>query len=117
LEIVWLSHPASRHSANLAANPGAAIAVYDSRQEWTGPDRGLQVFGTAGERKESTAHAYERRFPAARDRRTAAYRFYGLQPSRMKLFDEAELGPGTFVTVTVQNGAVAWESTEVYRSG
>jgi hypothetical protein len=115
-EIVWLSDPGARHSANLAANPTAAVAVYDSGQAWGAADRGIQVFGSAGELEEGTSLAYERRFPAFESGRFGSYRFYVLRPSRMKLFDETALGAGTFVTATVDAGSLAWESTEVYRS-
>jgi hypothetical protein len=33
----------------------------------------------------------------------------------MKIFDEAALGGGVFVTAAVRNGRVAWKRTEVYR--
>jgi uncharacterized protein YhbP (UPF0306 family) len=115
-EIVWLSEPGARHSANLAANPSASVAVYDSRQSWGRADRGIQLFGSARELEEATSPAYERRFPAFRASRFASYRFYVLRPSRLKLFDETELGAATFVTARVEDGSLAWESTEVYRS-
>jgi uncharacterized protein len=115
-EIVWLSDPDARHSANLAANPTAAVTVYDSGQAWGGADRGIQLFGSAGELEQATSPAYELRFPAFESARFGSYRFYVLRPSRMKLFDETELGAGTFVTATVDDGSLAWESTEVYRS-
>jgi hypothetical protein len=44
----------------------------------------------------------------------SAYSFYRFRPRRMKLFDEAELGAGVFVTATVRSGRVVWERTEVY---
>src|SRR5260370_31549135 len=47
-DVVWMSDPQSRHSRNLLANPSAAVTVYDSHQTWGRPDRGIQLFGTAG---------------------------------------------------------------------
>jgi len=47
-EIFWISDPDARHSRNLAANSSAAITIYDSHQTWGRPDRGIQLFGTAG---------------------------------------------------------------------
>ena len=49
LELVWLSARRARHSRNIHANPFAAIAVCDSNQSWGSPDRGIQLFGAAGE--------------------------------------------------------------------
>jgi hypothetical protein len=45
LELFFLSHPRSQHCRNLLANPSTAVAVFSSSQQWTGPDRGLQLFG------------------------------------------------------------------------
>jgi uncharacterized protein len=122
LSCVWLSDPAARHSRNVRANPPAAIAVYDSRQSWGGSDRGIQLFGTAGE---ATGHAaaeaaatYSRRFPGYDPGDLAGYRFYRLQTARIKLFDETALGSGVFVTATVgPRGRLVWERTEIYRAG
>ncbi len=44
-----------------------------------------------------------------------AYRAYLFRPRRVKLFDEPELGAGTFVTARVRAaGELVWERTEVY---
>jgi uncharacterized protein YhbP (UPF0306 family) len=45
LVLYFLSHPSSTHCRNLATNPSIAIAVFSSRQIWSGPDQGLQLFG------------------------------------------------------------------------
>jgi uncharacterized protein YhbP (UPF0306 family) len=113
LRIVWLSEPQARHSRNLRANPSAAIAVYDSRQTWGKPDRGIQLFGSA---KPGTEYSiYSARFPEYE--RVAAYRVYELVPSRAKLFDEEALGAATFVTARLaRDGQLIWERTEVYDS-
>ena len=115
-EIVWLSDPASGHSRNLRRRPSAAITVYDSRQRWAEPDRGIQLFGSARELRGRDAEAAERtyalRFPAYEHGEHAEFRFYRLRPRRVKLFDETALGGGVFVTATVRGGALAWERTE-----
>jgi uncharacterized protein YhbP (UPF0306 family) len=118
-ELVWLSQPAARHSRNLRANPAAAIAVYDSSQSWEKPDRGIQLFGSAREVAAPAARpaerVYARRFPESAQADLSPYRFYRFRPSRMKLFDEAALGAGVFVTATVRSGGrIAWERTEIY---
>jgi uncharacterized protein YhbP (UPF0306 family) len=118
-ELVWLSEPAARHSRNLRANSTAAIAVYDSSQSWEKPDRGIQLFGSAREVAAPAARpaerVYARRFPESAQADLSPYRFYRFRPSRMKLFDEAALGAGVFVTATVRSGGrIAWERTEIY---
>jgi len=118
-DLFWLSDPQAQHSRNLRANPTAAIAVYDSMQSWGGPDRGIQLFGSAREIRGSVARdaerAYATRFPAYEPGELSAYRVYRFRPRRMKVFDEAALGGGVFVTASVRRGRIAWERTEVYR--
>lgn len=115
LRIVWLSEPRARHSRNVRANPSAAIAVYDSRQTWGEPDRGIQLFGEARAGDEDVEAVYAARFSRYRVEGPAAYRFYELVPRRVKLFDERALGQGTFVTARVgSDGRLAWERTELY---
>jgi uncharacterized protein len=121
LEIVWLSEPRATHSRNLRANESAAVAVYDSTQTWGRPDRGIQLFGSAGEARGADADAarelYVARFPEFAGADLSAYRFYRFRPRRLKLYDEHELGTGTFVTARVGRQRLAWERTEIYHSG
>jgi uncharacterized protein YhbP (UPF0306 family) len=116
LELVWLSEPGSRHSRNLHENASAAIAVYDSGQAWGNPDRGIQLFGTAREVAGTgeVARVDAERFPDAAAADLSAYRFYRFRPREIKLFDEAELGSGVFVTAAVRSGRLTWMRTEVY---
>ena len=116
--VVWLSEPRARHSRNIRMNASAAISVYDSRQTWGKRDRGIQLFGNAREAAVGEAEeAYADRFPEYDASELAAYRFYVLQPQRLKLFDEGEFGTGVFVTARVAHGGrLAWERTEVYDS-
>jgi uncharacterized protein YhbP (UPF0306 family) len=117
--LFWLSDPHAQHSRNLRVNPSAAVAVYDSSQSWGRSDRGIQFFGSARELRGSVARdaqrTYSARFPAYEPDELSAYGFYRFRPGRMKIFDEAALGEGVFVTATVRNGRVAWKRTEVYR--
>ena len=120
-DIVWLSEPRARHSRNLRANGSVAIAVYDSAQTWSKPDRGIQLFGSAREvRGEDAAQAetlYAERFPDFAEADFGAYRIYFFSPGRLKLFDERTLGAGRFVTARLARGrGLAWERTEIYRS-
>jgi uncharacterized protein YhbP (UPF0306 family) len=119
-ECVWLSSSGARHSRNLAGNPTAAVAVYDSTQTFGDPDRGIQLIGSAREVNGGAADGAERfyaaRFDAYKPGALSEYRFYRFRPRRLKLFDERELGAGVFVTARVRTGGeVTWERTEVYR--
>src|SRR2546425_6965884 len=118
--IVWLSAPEARHSRNVRANPSAAIVVYDPTQKWGGPDRGIQLFGSARELRGSgareAARLYHRRFPDYDDSELSSYRFYRFRPKSMKLFHERALGGGVFVTARVDAaGQTTWVRTENYR--
>ena len=116
-ELVWLSDPRARHSRNIRANGSVAIAVYDSRQTWGRPDRGIQLFGSAREVEDDAAEAlYGARFPRYRSGELGAYRFYRFRPRRLKLFDERGLGAGRFVTARVTRDGLVWERTEIYRA-
>jgi uncharacterized protein YhbP (UPF0306 family) len=119
LELVWLSEPLSKHSRNVRAAGTAAVAVYDSNQSWGKPDRGIQLFGSASESDGAAAAdaetVYANRFPGHRQGDLNVYRFYVFHPSRLKLFDELELGAGRFVVASVDDsGRLSWERTDVY---
>jgi uncharacterized protein YhbP (UPF0306 family) len=122
LELVWLSERRAAHSRNIRVNPAVAIAVYDSRQTWGKPDRGIQLFGDALELKRPAAGDAEALYGGRfRDYRPddfgRGYAFYGFRTRRLKLFDEPALGSGVFVTARVGHGGVpTWEKTEVYRA-
>jgi uncharacterized protein YhbP (UPF0306 family) len=120
-DLVWLSERRAKHSRNIRANGSVAVAVYESEQTWGRPDRGIQLFGTARELDRASADdaeaLYAARFPDYQRAEMGAYRLYGFRPRRLKVFDEAELGTGVFVTARVAGGRrVAWERTEIYRS-
>jgi uncharacterized protein len=121
LDLVWLSEPRARHSRNIRANPSASVAVYSSEQHWGKADRGIQLFGTARELDRADAGdaeaLYAARFPDYQPDEMSAYRFYVLRPRGLKVFDEAELGAGVFVTARVgRDRRPVWERTEIYRS-
>ena len=116
LHLVWQSEPRATHSRNLRSNSSVAIAVYDSRQTWGKPDRGIQLFGRGREAPPEADEVYANRFPDFRSSDFEAYRLYELVPRRLKLFDERELGAATFVTARVAaDGRLTWERTEIYR--
>jgi uncharacterized protein YhbP (UPF0306 family) len=120
LNLVWISEPGAKHSRNVRAGGTVAIAVYDSNQSWGKQDRGVQLFGSAWEADAASAAdaetVYASRFPGYRRRGLGSYRLYVFHPSRLKLFDETEFGPGRFVIARVDDsGGLTWERAEVYR--
>jgi len=113
-DLYFLSHPASAHCRNLAANPSMAMAVFSSQQSWGGPDRGLQLFGSChqarGAQAKRAARSYGGRFrkyetwksrPKADDP-TREYRLYRFVPKHVKVFDEKAFGEAVFVRVRIE---------------
>jgi uncharacterized protein YhbP (UPF0306 family) len=112
LEFYFLSHPRSTHCRNVAANSSMAMAVFSSKQQWLGPDRGVQLFGTAIQAENTEAskaeELYAKRFSAYRNWRSAGlgeleseYRFYRFVALRLKVLDEVSLGDALFVSAAV----------------
>jgi uncharacterized protein YhbP (UPF0306 family) len=101
LEIFYLSYPDSLHSKNLLSNTTMGMTICDSKQEWGGHDRGVQLIGTCREAKGSLYHraesVYDKRFNkyarwkeefAKEKRGTFPMRFYRFVPRRAMLVDE-----------------------------
>ena len=116
-DVVWISDPDSRHSLNLKENPSAAVTIFDSHQTWGRPDRGIQLFGSAGMASgaaaEEAERAYSARFPYDPSQGDA-YPIYRFRPREVKLFYEAILGAGTLVTARVTRDGLTWARTEVF---
>lgn len=114
--LFWLSDPASQHSRNIRARPTTAVAVFESGV-WGEGDRGIQLFGSTRQLPRTDRAAaellYAARFPAAAESAVAGYRFYRFDARRVKLFDEAGLGSGVFVTAVVEGGGLVWHRTEI----
>jgi len=114
LGLYFLSHPSSLHCRNLSANSFMAMTVFSSSQQWVGPDRGLQLFGTCSQSRGSQARKaeqlYGRRFAAYSSWKTALkaddpareYRFYRFVVKKLKVLDEKEFGEAVFVSATVR---------------
>ena len=117
-DVFWASDPDSLHSRNLVRNSSAAVTIYDSRQTWGRPDRGIQLFGTggvAGGRAAKSAElAYSKRFSSYDPSMSESYPFYRFRPRSLKLFDERALAGGTLVTARVTRNGLAWLKTEVW---
>jgi uncharacterized protein YhbP (UPF0306 family) len=112
-EVIWISDPDSLHSRNLKRNSSAAVTIFASNQVWGKPDRGIQLFGTAGVAPQKAKQLYGRRFTDydAEADDLPAYRF---SPRTVKLFDERSLAPGTLVTARVTPSGLVWSKTEVW---
>jgi uncharacterized protein YhbP (UPF0306 family) len=106
LRLYFLSNPASLHCQNVARRPAMAVAVFDTRQPWGTPGKGLQLFGTgalaAGKAETRAREAYGTRFPLFREFSTSAgasqagpsfrlLRLYEFTLSRVKILDEEQL--------------------------
>ncbi len=116
--VYWISDPDSLHSRNLATNRSAAVTVYDSRQVWGRPDRGIHLFGTArlvsGRQAAEAERTYSRRFRDHDTTSLESLRFYRFHPRTLQLFDERSLDAGTLVTVKVTRDRMTWLRTEVW---
>jgi len=112
--VYWISDRDSLHSRNLVKNSSAAITIYASNQVWGKPDRGIQLFGTAGVAKGGeAAREYGRRFRDF-DASENDLLYYRFRPRLVKLFDERSLAPGTLVTARVTSDGLVWSKTEVW---
>jgi uncharacterized protein YhbP (UPF0306 family) len=114
LQLFVISDPRSQHSRNFELNQSAAVAVYNSEQQWQDLKAGLQMFGTcrAARKDEVTdaARLYEERFPAfgtyirslsGSDRNSINESFLMFETQVVKVFDEPAYGEETFYTVRV----------------
>lgn len=113
LRLHFLSHPGSLHCRNLSSNPSMAATVFPSRQQWTDPGQGVQLFGTgeqtSGSSEEEAERCYRRRFPTFENWKAALkvddparqYRFYRFDVTTVKILDEKNLGDAAFVRASV----------------
>jgi pyridoxine/pyridoxamine 5'-phosphate oxidase len=117
-EVFWISDPDSLHSRNLATNRTAGVSIYDSRQVWGRPDRGIHLFGAAGEVSRRQAaeaqRAYAARFRGYDTTALESLCFYRFHPRTLHLFDERSLDAGTLVTVKIAKDRLTWLRTEVW---
>jgi hypothetical protein len=113
-EVFWISDSDSIHSRNLVRNRSAAVTIYASNQVWGKPDRGIQLFGSAGvTRGREAAAVYGKRFEDF-DADSNDLPYYRFHPRTLKLFDERSLAPGTLVTARATSRGLAWTKTEVW---
>jgi uncharacterized protein YhbP (UPF0306 family) len=114
LGLYFLSHPSSTHCRNLATNPFIAIAVFSSRQVWSGPDQGLQLFGICHQAERAHAkrasECYGKRFreyakwnsKLTPDHPAREYQWYEFVPNYIKVLDEKVFGEAVFVCINLE---------------
>jgi uncharacterized protein YhbP (UPF0306 family) len=117
LNIYFISDPSTQHGQNIANNQTMAVAVFDTKQPWATPHRGLQIFGRCSmlgiveSARALSIHAV--RFHAYRDYikslnplelKALTFKFYVFRPDRVKIFDEPEFGEETFITAEIVRG-------------
>ncbi len=116
-DVYWISDADSIHSRNLIKNHTAAVTVHDSHQTWGKPDRGMQLFGTAGvvtgRAAGEAAKTYAARFKDF-DADSSDLPYYRFRPRTVKLFDERNLDGGTLVSARVTSSGLTWLKTEVW---
>lgn len=115
LQLIIFTGPETRHGINLAANPAAAICIFDSHQKWGGPLRGVQLFGTmqltSGVGAVRAFGNYAKRF-AGLLASAKAYpdlegvtdsRFFVFSPETVKVLDEPRFGHRKYLTSQIAN--------------
>lgn len=120
LRVYFLSNPDSLHCQNIERRPDMAIAVFDTRQPWGTPGKGLQLFGAGtlarGEAHDRAREVYGRRFPLFRELSNSRgaqlggpsfhlLRLCEFAPARAKILDEERLGDGTNVVAEIRRRA------------
>lgn len=115
LKLYFVSNRNSIHGRALAKTASVALTVFNSRQPWDGDHKGLQIFGYGSILNRARAvHAlaiHAARFKAYGDYVRALspgqvlrspFRFFCVEVTQVKVFDETRFGEETFVTVNVQ---------------
>lgn len=110
-----LVDPATEHAKNTKSNNSVALAIFDSRQTWDEPKRGLQIFGQC---KRATLlelptaiKLYTKKFasfsqfikhPDDFAKNALTSRFYKIEVNSLKLFDETNFGEEEFIELKIQ---------------
>lgn len=115
LRLYFVSNRDSIHGRALTKAADVALAVYDSRQPWDGDHKGLQLFGQcrvlSRTKSVQALVSHVARFKAYGDYvhalsptqvLSSPFRFFCVEVSHAKVFDETRFGEETFVTVQVE---------------
>lgn len=106
LRLRTISPVGTEHGRNLAANPSAAVTVFDSRQD-AAARRGAQLFGRIVALEGEEANDALRRFAARLESAGRAphpspsHRVYEFVPVRAKVFDEVSLVEGRYLEIAI----------------
>lgn len=115
LRLYCVSSRSSVHGRALTEPASVALTVYDSRQPWAGDHKGLQLFGNGSvltrTKSARALSVHAARFKAYGDYVRALsprqvfsspFRFFCIEVTQLKVFDETRFGEETFVTVDVE---------------
>ena len=106
LNLYFISARGTGHGSLLREEREAAMAVYDSQQEWVDWKEGIQMWGrlrlTGGEEEEEGRRCYERRFPEYKEwlegegKGSEKAEVYRYEWDRMRVLAEADWGEEEF---------------------
>lgn len=105
LNVYFISKRGTSHGSLLREEREAAMAVYDSQQEWDDWKEGIQMWGRlrlAGGEEEEGRRCYERRFPEYREwlegegKGSEKAEVYRYEWDRMRVLAEADWGEEEF---------------------
>jgi uncharacterized protein YhbP (UPF0306 family) len=114
LTLYMLTPPSTRHGNNVVRNPGVAVTIFDSRQPWGEPHRGLQLIGSchqlADQEQDRAFSIYAERHPELRELALSGEdlltklesRFYAVDVALFTLIDEPRYGLERSFTVHIQ---------------
>jgi len=112
-ELFFLSHPRATHCRNISHNPSMAMVIFSSVQQWGGPDKGIQLFGTCsqvmGSHVAKAEELYGKRFSAYASWKATRkqgdlvreYHIFDFVVRKLKILDEASFGEALFVSADV----------------
>ena len=102
LNVYFISARGTQHGSLLREEREAAMAVYDSQQEWDDWKEGIQMWGrlrlTGGEEEKEGRRCYETRFPVYREwlegegKDSEKAEVYRYEWDRMRVLSEADWG-------------------------
>lgn len=110
---IW-TEPSTKHSHNVEKNPSVAVTIFDSREPWGKPHKGLQVFGVCkqldAKEQEYAFVLYLKRFPKLQELAETSdditnkfvSRFYKIRVDIIKLIDERRYGVETHFVIKIK---------------
>lgn len=114
LNIYLLTEPSTQHSQNIARNKNLAMTIFESKQPWGKPHRGLQLGGVCGQvsakDQEKVFTVYATKHPellnlvrtSSRLLKELESRFYMVNTTWIKLIDEQKYGMETHFLIQLK---------------